>query len=133
MGRANFLLVVATILLHSEECRGFLSLPLMSGRGGRRSLPRPAGSVRCNLMPIGSSEPPQMGKVPLGSQGLQISELGVGTIAWGDEDRGFQQTQKPILEQAFREMVEAGVNFFDTAEVYGYKRMPMNSSSEVST
>jgi aryl-alcohol dehydrogenase-like predicted oxidoreductase len=61
---------------------------------------------------------------------MEISEMGIGTIAWGDVDRGFEESQKPILAQAFREMIEGGVSLFDTAEVYGYKGLPTNSSSE---
>lgn len=56
--------------------------------------------------------------------------MGIGTIAWGDVDRGFEESQRPILAQAFREMIEGGVTLFDTAEVYGYKGLPKNSSSE---
>jgi aryl-alcohol dehydrogenase-like predicted oxidoreductase len=61
---------------------------------------------------------------------MEISEMGIGTIAWGDVDRGFEESQKPILAQAFREMIEGGVSLFDTAEVYGYKGLPTKSSSE---
>jgi aryl-alcohol dehydrogenase-like predicted oxidoreductase len=48
--------------------------------------------------------------------------LGVGTWAWGDRmmwgyDRGYGRAD---VEGAFRASVEAGLRFFDTAEVYGW-------------
>jgi aryl-alcohol dehydrogenase-like predicted oxidoreductase len=63
---------------------------------------------------------------------LQIpNELGVGTMAWGDVDRGFisDPRQRPKagqfnpadLQGAYEALLEAGINYFDTADVYGYK------------
>mmetsp|Transcript_407 Transcript_407/g.1389 ORF Transcript_407/g.1389 Transcript_407/m.1389 type:complete len:368 (+) Transcript_407:138-1241(+) len=48
---------------------------------------------------------------------LKISPLGVGAWSWGDEfywGKGSERDQK----EAFFASVDAGVNFFDTAEVY---------------
>ena len=49
----------------------------------------------------------------LGATGLVVSPLGLGTNKWayGKNDEAVAQT--------FRAYVDAGGNFFDTAEVYG--------------
>jgi len=58
---------------------------------------------------------------PLGRSGLRLSPVGLGTWAWGSRylwgygssyDRG-------DLEAAWRASIDAGVNWVDTAEVYG--------------
>lgn len=54
----------------------------------------------------------------LGRTGLQVSRLGLGTMNFGeltDETAGFE-----IMDRA----LEAGINFFDTADVYGGPRSP---------
>ena len=59
--------------------------------------------------------------VPLGLSDVQISPMGVGAFAWGTRmtwgyggDYGREDVQ-----QAFQESRQAGINWFDTAEVYG--------------
>jgi aryl-alcohol dehydrogenase-like predicted oxidoreductase len=59
--------------------------------------------------------------VELGKTGLNVSPLGLGTWAWGDRmmwqyGQGYGEDD---LVQAFRASLSAGVNFFDTAEIYG--------------
>jgi len=63
-----------------------------------------------------------MQTVKLGSDGPTVTALGVGTWAWGDplfwaygKDFGAKD-----VEEAFHASIEAGVTFFDTAEVYGF-------------
>ncbi len=65
-----------------------------------------------------------LSRVPLGPSGIQVSPLGLGTWAWGDRFFwGYGRTyQDGDLEGAFRRAVEAGITFFDTAEVYGWGR-----------
>ncbi|MDH3943014.1 MAG: aldo/keto reductase [Anaerolineae bacterium] len=64
-------------------------------------------------------------RVQLGPGGIYIPPLGVGTWAWGDRmlwgygRGGFTDAD---LQEAFDVSMEAGVNFFDTAEVYGSGR-----------
>ncbi len=64
--------------------------------------------------------------VKLGSTGLDVSRLCLGCMTYGDPSRGGHQwalgeeKSRPLLRQA----VEAGINFFDTANVYS------NGSSE---
>ena len=59
--------------------------------------------------------------VSLGNEGPQVTPLGVGTWSWGDRlfwdyGKDYDQTQ---VQAAFQASVEAGITFFDTAEVYG--------------
>src|SRR5579875_3401546 len=54
----------------------------------------------------------------LGRTGLQVSRLGLGTMNFGelaDETASFE-----IMDRA----LEAGINFFDTADVYGGPQSP---------
>jgi aryl-alcohol dehydrogenase-like predicted oxidoreductase len=61
-----------------------------------------------------------MDYVKLGNTGLDISRLCLGCMTFGDPDRGNhswtldEEKSRPLLRQA----VEAGINFFDTANVY---------------
>lgn len=53
---------------------------------------------------------------------LLLPRLGVGTWAWGDRntwgyERGYDRQD---VEAAFHVSLEAGISFFDTAEVYGW-------------
>lgn len=62
-----------------------------------------------------------MQTVTLGNTGPTIPALGIGTWAWGDRlfwsyGHDYDETQ---LQGAFQAAIEAGVNFFDTAEIYG--------------
>jgi aryl-alcohol dehydrogenase-like predicted oxidoreductase len=62
-----------------------------------------------------------MQTITLGQNGPTVTALGIGTWAWGDKlfwnygnDYGASQVQA-----AFEATLEAGISFFDTAEVYG--------------
>ncbi|MFN3219419.1 MAG: aldo/keto reductase [Acidimicrobiales bacterium] len=56
----------------------------------------------------------------LGSTGLEVSEICLGCMSYGDSDRGThpwsldEEASRPFISQA----LEAGINFFDTANVY---------------
>lgn len=50
----------------------------------------------------------------LGASGLEVSALGVGTNKWGIRRRKNQAE----ITQTFRAALDAGLTFFDTAEVY---------------
>lgn len=58
---------------------------------------------------------------PLGASGVTVSALGVGTWAWGDKAFwGYGKTYtRTDIAAAFHASLAAGVDFFDTAEVYG--------------
>jgi len=53
---------------------------------------------------------------------LDLPPLGVGTWAWGDRRVwGYERDYgRPEVEQAFWASLDAGLNYFDTAEVYGF-------------
>jgi aryl-alcohol dehydrogenase-like predicted oxidoreductase len=63
-----------------------------------------------------------MQTLTLGASGVTVPALGIGTWAWGD--RLFWSYGKDYdaaeVQQAFNAAVESGVNFFDTAEIYGF-------------
>lgn len=63
-------------------------------------------------------------RVTLGSTEIAISPMGIGTWAWGDQvmwGYGKSYTDADV-RAAFDATVAAGINFFDTAEVYGLGR-----------
>ncbi len=57
----------------------------------------------------------------LGRSGIEISALGIGCWAMGGADWGGETDDKESLRSLQRSM-ELGVNFFDTADVYGRGR-----------
>src|SRR6476646_3332342 len=63
-----------------------------------------------------------MQTIKLGPSGPVVPALGIGTWAWGDKlfwNYGSHYGSAEV-ESAFQATLEAGVNFFDTAEVYGF-------------
>lgn len=57
----------------------------------------------------------------LGASGLVVPALGVGVWSWGDTtwwNYGKTHTHEDVI-QAYRTCLDAGLNYFDTAEVYG--------------
>ncbi len=62
-----------------------------------------------------------METVTLGHNGLAVTPLCIGTWAWGDKffwNYGDRYGSEE-LQEAFTAALEAGVTFFDTAEIYG--------------
>ena len=62
-----------------------------------------------------------MQTIKLGQDGPMVTALGIGTWSWGDKvfwnygsDYGTTQ-----VKEAFEATLDAGITFFDTAEVYG--------------
>jgi myo-inositol catabolism protein IolS len=57
----------------------------------------------------------------LGKSGIKVSVIGLGTWQWGSREWGWNRlyTEKDVLA-AFQKALELGVNFVDTAEVYGF-------------
>lgn len=57
----------------------------------------------------------------LGASGIAVSPLGVGVWSWGD--KGFwgygKDYTREDISQAYKACQDAGLNFFDTAEMYG--------------
>jgi 1-deoxyxylulose-5-phosphate synthase len=58
----------------------------------------------------------------LGSSGLKISRIALGCMSFGDTARGFNQwaLDDKAAEPLFRQAVELGITFWDTANAYGY-------------
>jgi aryl-alcohol dehydrogenase-like predicted oxidoreductase len=52
-------------------------------------------------------------RIRLGASGLSVSPLGVGTNSWGSGGK-----PDPEMKTAFAAALAAGINFFDTAEIY---------------
>eukprot|EP00898_Chlorokybus_atmophyticus_P006842 jgi/Chlat1/7159/Chrsp57S06744 len=87
----------------------------------RRALP-----VRCDAA---TGSKPDL--IQLGQSSLKVSPIGVGTLQWGDPSSGFpDRYNEQTLREAFEALVEGGVNFFDSAEVYGYQNIKNGQSSE---
>lgn len=59
--------------------------------------------------------------VELGKTGIKISPLGLGAMQWGDVDFPSGSSPQPDQEvrNIFRVSTSAGINFIDTAEMYG--------------
>jgi aryl-alcohol dehydrogenase-like predicted oxidoreductase len=61
-------------------------------------------------------------RIQLGKTDLQISPLGIGTWQWGDRmvwGYGQGGYSDDDLRAGFEDSLQAGINFFDTAEMYG--------------
>ena len=61
-----------------------------------------------------------MDYVSLGTTGLQVSRICLGCMSYGEPDRGAHPWSlgKEAAEPFFRQALDAGINFFDTANVY---------------
>lgn len=60
--------------------------------------------------------------IQLGKTNLRISPIGLGTWSWGDRLFWSYGTTHSYLdvEEAFDASLEAGINFLDSAEIYGF-------------
>ena len=59
-------------------------------------------------------------KIPLGATDIMIPKMGIGAWAWGDNYWGNVELDNlEDYQGVFDKSLEAGVNFFDTAESYG--------------
>ena len=56
----------------------------------------------------------------LGRTGLKVSELCLGTMTFGENFYGIAVVDQPTANQMVQRALEAGINFFDTADVYSY-------------
>jgi aryl-alcohol dehydrogenase-like predicted oxidoreductase len=72
---------------------------------------------------MASTEQRKAERVSLGRTSIQVSPLGVGTWQWGDRGWGYGRTYTDAdLRAAFDAAVASGINFFDSAEIYGNGR-----------
>lgn len=79
---------------------------------------RGARSVRCSAAQaaVGARDRTQIGK-----SGVEVSSLGIGAWSWGDRSRYWQnELDKDSNLTAYKALLEAGIDFVDTAEVYGF-------------
>jgi aryl-alcohol dehydrogenase-like predicted oxidoreductase len=63
----------------------------------------------------------QVDAIALGPSGPKVTPLGIGAWSWGDKlfwayGNGYGEDQ---VREAFFAALDAGINFFDTAEIYG--------------
>ncbi|SDT07814.1 aldo/keto reductase [Jiangella sp. DSM 45060] len=58
----------------------------------------------------------------LGGSGLRVSRIGLGCMSFGDPARGYGDwaLDDDAAEPIFRQAVELGITFWDTANVYGF-------------
>jgi 1-deoxyxylulose-5-phosphate synthase len=58
----------------------------------------------------------------LGSSGLKVSRIALGCMSFGDTSRGFNEwaLDDEAAEPIFRQAIEFGITFWDTANVYGF-------------
>jgi aryl-alcohol dehydrogenase-like predicted oxidoreductase len=58
----------------------------------------------------------------LGRSGLRVSRIALGCMSFGDRSRGFNDwaLDDDAAEPIFRQAVELGITFWDTANFYGY-------------
>jgi aryl-alcohol dehydrogenase-like predicted oxidoreductase len=56
----------------------------------------------------------------LGHTGLKVSELCLGTMTFGENYYGIAVVDQPSASAMVGRALEAGINFFDTADVYSY-------------
>jgi aryl-alcohol dehydrogenase-like predicted oxidoreductase len=56
----------------------------------------------------------------LGNSGLKVSRIALGCMSFGDNASGFSQWALPEddAQPFFRQAVELGITFWDTANVY---------------
>lgn len=58
----------------------------------------------------------------LGASGLKVSRIALGCMSFGDTSRGFNDwaLDDEAAEPIFRQALELGITFWDTANVYGF-------------
>ncbi|MFB6344363.1 MAG: aldo/keto reductase [bacterium] len=56
----------------------------------------------------------------LGTTGLRVSELCLGTMTFGSEFYNIGEVDQPLATEMVETALESGVNFFDTADIYSY-------------
>ncbi|CAM9928832.1 unnamed protein product [Pylaiella littoralis] len=89
----------------------------------------------------GGDEPLVFPRSMLKKRKLEIpNNMGVGTMAWGDHNVGFVSDPKhkpkqgefnpADLQGAYNTLAVAGITFFDTSDVYGYKSLKEGYSAE---
>lgn len=68
----------------------------------------------------GRSTVPVVGRRTLGKSGLEVSEVGIGAWSWGDRSNYWVGWTKEGSKEAYERAMNLGLDFLDTAEVYGF-------------
>jgi len=82
----------------------------------------------CLSLNLGSTAKPKVGRVLAGP--IEISSLGCGTWSWGNRLLfDYDTSQDEGIYEAYREIRNAGVTIFDTADSYG--TLDLNGRAEI--
>eukprot|EP00877_Chromochloris_zofingiensis_P004358 jgi/Chrzof1/13923/Cz08g18010.t1 len=109
-----------------ETCARPLKRTNLCGRTGpghkafKSNRPTRVAYIRCEAAPSVSKT---VDTVELGKSGLRVPLLGIGAWSWGDRSGywGYgRQYGKDASLEAYKALTDAGINFIDTAEVYGF-------------
>jgi predicted aldo/keto reductase-like oxidoreductase len=76
-----------------------------------------AAAVGCRLLETRAAEAAAIPRRPLGRTGAEVSILGLGTAPMGH--RNSNHPELPPLLSVFSEAIERGINYLDTARIYG--------------
>jgi len=67
-----------------------------------------------------------MKKRTLGKTNIKVSPIGIGVMMWLQSEKGMWSRMPSISDEdkqtMIKESIDGGVNFFDTAEIYGFGR-----------
>ena len=99
---------------------------LRASRGGPSRVPRARSRLVLADAAAEAASPTASGRtsdrVTLGTSDLSVSAVGVGAWAWGDRSGYWSsdwQGDRAKNAEAYRALLAGGVDFIDTAEVYG--------------
>mgnify|MGYP001159997662 CR=1 FL=1 len=100
---------------------------LRASRGGPSRVPRARSRLVLADAAAEAASPTASGRtsdrVTLGTSDLSVSAVGVGAWAWGDRSGYWSsdwQGDRAKNAEAYRALLAGGVDFIDTAEVYGF-------------
>lgn len=95
----------------------------MCGSAAHAPAKRAMQQVRAPRMIAAKATSVNVETMELGKSGIRVPVLGVGAWSWGDRSGywGYgSEYGKDESREAFKALVDAGLTFIDTAEVYGY-------------
>jgi len=107
----------------SGRFSGRVARPQTHGRRAVVQAPRAEAGAEGESSVTASLAPSTGDVIELGKSGLEVSALGVGAWSWGDRSgywgygKGYD---KADTLKAYQATIDAGINFIDTAEVYGF-------------
>ena len=118
-GGAEFRVVGAS--KESGQSRLILGTSTLASRSGRQEvLTVPATALPGGVDWCHSLEGHGMEQVRLGSSGLRVSRIALGCMSFGDGTRAAWALGDDAAEPLFRQALELGITFWDTANIYGH-------------